>query len=56
MANLTVSTGIENDIKTLDVMSVAELDAKLQHSYSQALAGEGHPLESVFDELEQSLG
>ena len=56
MKNSTVSTGIENDIKTLDDMSVAELDAKLQHSYCQALAGEGRPLKSVFDELEQSLG
>ena len=56
MANLTVSTGIENDIKTLDAMSVAELDAKLQHSYCQALDGEGRPLKSVFDKLEQSLG
>ena len=56
MKNSTVNSDIEKDIKTLDDMSVAELDAKLQHSYSQALAGEGHPLESVFDELGQSLG
>ena len=39
--------------KTLDVLTDAELNAKLQHSYAQSLAGEGRPFEEVFDELEE---
>ena len=41
--------------RTLDAMTDAELNAKLQHSYDQSLAGEGRPFEEVFDELERSL-
>ncbi|MCR4819077.1 MAG: type II toxin-antitoxin system RelB/DinJ family antitoxin [Fretibacterium sp.] len=41
--------------ETLDALSQAELDAKLQHSYEQSLAGEGRPYREVFDELERSL-
>lgn len=41
--------------KTIDNMSEAELDAKLSHSYDQALAGEGRPMNDVFDDLERSL-
>ena len=41
--------------KTIDSMSTSELDAKLQHSYEQALRKEGRPLDTVFDELERSL-
>ena len=41
--------------KTLDSMTKAELDAKLQHSYDQSLKGEGRPFEAVFDELERGL-
>ena len=41
--------------KTLDVMTQAELDARLEHSYAQSLAGEGRPWEDVFDELERGL-
>lgn len=41
--------------KTIDEMSDAELDAKLQHSYAQSLVGEGRPMNDVFDELERSL-
>lgn len=40
--------------KTIDAMSDAELDAKLQHSYAQSLAGEGRPMSDVFDDLERS--
>lgn len=40
---------------TIDTMSDAELNAKLQHSYEQSLAGEGVPYNEVFDELERSL-
>ena len=41
--------------KTLDRMTQAELDARLEHSYAQSLAGEGRPCEDVFDELERGL-
>ena len=41
--------------KTLDNMTQAELDAKLQHSYDQSLKGEGRPFDAVFDELERDL-
>ena len=49
------SLTIPREIKTLDAMSNAELNAKLQHSYEQSLAGEGRPFAEVFDELERSL-
>jgi addiction module RelB/DinJ family antitoxin len=41
--------------RTLDTMTDAELNAKLEHSYGQSLAGEGRPFEEVFDELERGL-
>ena len=41
--------------QTMDSMSASELDAKLQHSYEQSLAGEGKPFTEVFDALEGSL-
>ena len=41
--------------QTMDSLSAAELDAKIQHSYEQSLAGEGKPLAEVFDALEGSL-
>ena len=41
--------------RTLDAMTDTELNAKLQHSYEQSLAGEGRPFEEVFDELERGL-
>ena len=40
---------------TLDTISKSEFDFKLQHSYEQALAGEGKPFEQVFDELERGI-
>ncbi|UZD42921.1 hypothetical protein [Selenomonas sputigena] len=42
-------------IRTFDTLTAAELDAKLQHSYAQCLAGEGRPFAAVFDEIERSL-
>ncbi len=41
--------------KTLDTMTKADLNMRLQHSYEQSLAGEGRPMREVFDELERSL-
>ena len=46
---------VPDEPKTLDSMTKAELDTKLQHSYNQSLNGEGRPLEAVFDELERGL-
>ena len=49
------SLTIPREPRTLDTMTDAELNAKLQHSYEQSLAGEGRPFNEVFDELERSL-
>lgn len=49
------SLTIPQEPHTLDTMSDAELNAKLQHSYDQSFAGEGMPYNEVFDELERSL-
>ena len=38
---------------TLDGMSKQELDAKLQHSYEQAMNRKGRSLEDVFTDLER---
>lgn len=39
----------------LDEMTDGMLNARLQHSYEQALAGEGRPMNDVFDDLERNL-
>ena len=49
------SLTVPREPKTLDMMSDAELNAKLQHSYEQSLAGEGRPFDQIFDELERGL-
>ena len=49
------SLTIPKEPKTLDRMSEAELNTKLQHSYEQSLTGDGRPSEQVFDELERGL-
>ena len=49
------SLTVPSEPRTLDAMSDAELDAKLQHSYAQSAAGEGRPLGDVFDDLERNL-
>ena len=49
------SLTIPREPKTLDTMSDVELNAKLQHSYEQSLAGEGRPFNQVFDEIERGL-
>ena len=49
------SLTVPGEPKTLDTMSDAEFNAKLQHSYEQSLAGEGRPFHQVFDELEKGL-
>ena len=42
--------------QTLDIMTDAELNAKLEHSYKQAAAGIGRPFWEAFDDLEKELG
>ena len=49
------SLTIPQEPRTLDTMSDAELNTKLQHSYEQSLAGEGVLYNEVFDELERNL-
>lgn len=41
--------------KAADEFTDTELNAKLQHSYEQSLAGEGRSMNEVFDDLERSL-
>lgn len=41
------------DPKTSDTISSMEFNSMLQHSYEQALAGEGRPIEDVFTDLER---
>lgn len=40
--------------ETIDSMSESRLDAKLSHSFAQSAAGEGRPIDEVFDDLERS--
>lgn len=49
------SLTIPSEPRTIDALSNAELDEKLQHSYAQSIAGEGRPMSDVFDDLEKSL-
>ncbi len=49
------SLTIPSEPVALDAMSDAEVDAKLQHSYAQSLAGEGRSMNDVFDDLEGGL-
>ncbi len=46
---------IPSEPRTIDAMSDAELDAKLQHSYTQSLVGECRSMNEVFDDLERGL-
>ncbi len=39
--------------RSLDELTQSELDAKLQHSYEQALTRQGKPMDEVFDEIER---
>lgn len=49
------SLTVPAELETIDSMSEERLDAKLSHSYAQAVAGEGRPMNNVFDDLERSL-
>lgn len=41
--------------KTFDTLTTDERNAKLQHSYEQAIAEEGRPFSDVFNDLERGL-
>lgn len=43
------------ELVTIDSLSQAELNQKLQHSYEQTLRGEGVSAAQFFDELERDL-
>ena len=49
------SLTVPADPQTIDTISKTEFNAMLQHSYKQALAGEGRPIEDVFTDLERSF-
>ena len=49
------SLTIPTEPVTIDNMSDAELDTKLQHSYRQSIAKQGRAMDDVFDDLERSL-
>ena len=49
--NLTIPT----EPATMDALTKAELDRKLQHSYEQSLNGQGVSANQFFDELERDL-
>ncbi|MBR3083812.1 MAG: type II toxin-antitoxin system RelB/DinJ family antitoxin [Oscillospiraceae bacterium] len=46
---------IPTEPKTMDTLTDAELNAKLEHSYQQFLNGQGRPYQEVFEELERGL-
>lgn len=41
--------------RAADAMSASEVDAMLERSYAQSVAGEGTPIEEAFAELERGL-
>lgn len=49
------SLTVPAELETMDSMSKDRLDAKLSHSYAQSVAGDGRPMNDVFDDLERSL-
>ena len=49
----TGSARIDESVKSEAEESFQQLDIKLQHSYEQAMARQGRPLEDVFADLEK---
>ena len=43
----------QSDSIETQLMTKAQLDAKLQHSYEQAITRQGRPLDAVFSDLER---
>lgn len=50
-----ISLTLPAEDETTGRMSENELNARLSHSYAQAVAGEGRPMDEVFDDLEKKL-
>ena len=46
---LTIQQGSDQ----IEDLTAEQLDARLQHSYEQAIARKGRPLNTVFDDLER---
>lgn len=44
---------LNSRFSTLEGMTQEQLDARLQHSYEQAIARQGRPLEDVFADIEK---
>lgn len=49
------SLKVHSEPRSIDALSDAELDTKLQHSYAQSLVGKGRPMNEIFDNLERDL-
>ncbi|MEE8808432.1 MAG: type II toxin-antitoxin system RelB/DinJ family antitoxin [Lactimicrobium sp.] len=47
------SLTLPSEPKTVDSMSQEELNTILEHSYQQAMAGKGKPVQEVFDHLKR---
>lgn len=52
---LQIALTLPAEPETTGRMSENELNARLSHSYAQAVAGEGRPMDEVFDDLEKKL-
>lgn len=50
-----ISLTLPAEDETTGRMSENELNARLSHSYAQAVAGEGRPMDEVFNDLERKL-
>lgn len=50
-----ISLTLPAEDETTGRMSENELNARLSHSYAQAVAGEGRPMDEVFNDLEKKL-
>ncbi len=52
---LPFSLTVPKEPRAMDNMTASQLDAMLGHSYEQSRAGQGRPLDEVFDDLEKEL-
>ena len=46
---------LPDEIPSMDTLSKSDLDATLQHSYDQAMRGEGRPLSDVVADLRRQI-
>lgn len=52
---LQITLTLPAEPETNGRMSENELNARISHSYAQAIAGEGRPMDEVFNDLERKL-